>query len=146
MSEISNQEKQTLHLIRRNRFWLLMLWLLVLAIGALFCLNIALKNIHKDIYSLRAAWHGDTLHLVSAKDGPFMVTHLVKLRSSESEYAIAQLPQPVTIIDSRGHYFSKADIDGLTWIGFSGKEQPPPAVGAEVRALYFIPLETAPNP
>ena len=146
MADMSNQDKQILRLIRWNRFWLLVLWLLLLALGCLFCVKSVIKNIRKDVYSLRATWHGNTLHVHSVKDGPFVVTHLVKLRSPHGEYAAAQLPSPITIIDSRGHYFSKAEIDSLEWIGISGEEQVPPAVGAKVETFYFIPLETAPNP
>lgn len=136
---MSDQEKQLYRLVRWNRLWLVLLILLVLGFTGLFCVKKVLKN----VYSLHVAWHGDALHVYSGKDGPFVITHLVKL--GNSEYAAAQLPHPVTIIDSRGHYFSKVDIESLEWIGTSGKQQSPPAVGTDVKAFYFIPLETEPT-
>jgi hypothetical protein len=138
MADMTAQDKQIVRLIRWNRLWLLVLLLLLLAAVARFYYN----SVIKDVYSLHATWGGNTLHVHSAKDGPFVVTHLVKLE----EYAVAQLPRPITIIDSRGHYFSKSDIDKLDWIGSQGDKQAPPAVGTDVKAFYFVPLETAPAP
>ena len=138
MADMSNQEKQIYRLIRWNRFWLFLFLFLAIAFAGL----LYARSVLKDIHSLHVAWRGDALHVYSAKDGHFVITHLVKLSSPQGEYAAAQLPRPVTIIESRGHYFSKADIEGLEWIGISGEEQPPPAVGADVKVFYFIPKET----
>ncbi len=141
MPDKTSQEKHITRLVWWNRLWLILLLLIFLGFAARFYV----KSVLKDIYSLNVEWSGDTLHVFSVKDGPFVVTHLVKLRSRDGEYAAALLPDPVTIIDSRGHHFSKADIDRLEWIGTSGEKQAAPTVGAKVKAFYFIPLETAPN-
>lgn len=89
-----------------------------------------------------AAWGTSTLHIYSAKDGPWVVTHLVKLRQGTNEYAVAQLPVPATIIDSRGEYFTADFLQSLTWITRSGATSAPPEIGHPMKAFYFVPEES----
>jgi len=101
-----------------------------------------LHRVHEDIAALQLSWMGDRLKVYSSKDGPFVVTHLFQPWSGSRESSVALLPEPVTIIDSRGHQFSHADIQSLTWVGTSGKTAPPPLVGTDLKAFYWVPQET----
>jgi len=95
-----------------------------------------------QLHTLSLYWSGDELHAYSAKDGPYVVTHLFQPGSSSQQRSVAQLSNPVTIIDSSGHYFTYEEIQALTWVGSSGDTISPPAVGAEIKALYWIPRQT----
>lgn len=95
-----------------------------------------------DTFRPRIAWRTDSLHINSAKDGPWVVTHLIKLREGTNEYTVAQLPSPATIIDSRGERFTTNFLQSLTWVTHSGATSAPPASGHPMRALYFVPEET----
>ena len=95
-----------------------------------------------ETFRPRTAWGTGSLHICSPKDGPWVVTHLVKLPDGTNEYAIAQLPSPATIIDSRGEHFTTNFLQSLTWITHSGSTSAPPAIGHPMKAFYFVPEET----
>ncbi|MFO1488422.1 MAG: hypothetical protein U1F65_08085 [Verrucomicrobiota bacterium] len=115
----------------------------LLGILLLACVVVALvRYTIQKTYRLKATWRGESLKIYSAKDGPWVVTHLVKMRDGTNEYAVAQLPSPVTIIDSRGEYFSTGVIQSLTWITRSGSTSAPPVVGHPMKAFYFVPEQT----
>lgn len=101
-----------------------------------------IHKIREDVYALGASWQNDALHVYSAKDGPFVVTHLYQPRSDSRGSSVAQLPEPVTIIDSSGHYFTLTEIRALKWVGASGGKASPPSPGTEVKAFYWVPKET----
>ncbi|WP_146397761.1 hypothetical protein [Pseudobythopirellula maris] len=69
------------------------------------------------------------------------MTHLVAYQSDGYWRAVAQLPRPVTIIDSRGHHFGRAQIDSLEWIDIAGEVKAPPATGEPVGVMYLAPIE-----
>jgi hypothetical protein len=112
-------------------------------IALLACVSVVFVRHQKhEVYRLRAAWGAESLHIYSAKDGPWVITHLVKMRAGTNEYAVAQLPSPVTIIDSRGERFSTGFIHSLTWVTPSGSTSAPPLVGHPMSAFYFVPEQT----
>lgn len=121
---------------RGARVWLALLTLvLTMLVGVWFS-----RTQIKKIYRLSAVWSGEQIHVSSLKDGPWLVTHLVVYQNGYWR-AVAQLPAPVTIIDSRGHYFSREEIDKLKWIDFDGEKQAPPTVGEEIGVMYVVPNE-----
>ncbi|MDD5141598.1 MAG: hypothetical protein PHY43_15215 [Verrucomicrobiales bacterium] len=122
--------------IQKNLTALLAIAMLVY-IGVIFVQYV----VHKT-YQLKAAWDAESLHIYSAKDGPWVITHLVKMRAGTNEYAVAQLPSPVTVIDSRGEHFSIGFINSLTWITPSGSTSAPPVIGYPMRAYYLVPEQT----
>ena len=67
---------------------------------------------------------------------------MLKLRDGTNEYAVAQLPSPSTIIDSRGEYFTTNFLQSLRWITHSGDTSAPPAFGHPMKAFYFVPEES----
>ncbi|HEX7469350.1 MAG TPA: hypothetical protein VF437_01245 [Verrucomicrobiae bacterium] len=112
-------------------------------IALLACVSVVFVRHQKhEVYRLRAAWGAESLHIYSAKDGPWVITHLVKMRAGTNEYAVAQLPSPVTIIDSREERFSTGFIHSLTWVTPSGSTSAPPLVGHPMSAFYFVPEQT----
>jgi hypothetical protein len=125
---------------RMNRHTVILVALLcgvAIGIGVLFA-----RRMHEDISSLKLSWMNDGLKAYSSSDGPFVITHLFHPWSGSRESSVAQLPQPVTVIDSRGHFFTHADIRGLTWVGASGETNSPPSVGTDLKAFYWVPKET----
>jgi hypothetical protein len=90
----------------------------------------------------KATWGTETLHLWSAKDGPWIITHLVKLREGTNEYAVARLPCPALVIDSRGEIFTTNFLQSLDWITHSGTTSSPPTYGHPMKAFYFVPEAT----
>ncbi len=128
----------TLRLQRWNLFWLVLVASTALVLGAIFFVRMMTERVAR----LEATWRGDNLHIHSAKDGPFIVTHLFKPWINDQESCVAQLPQPMTIIDSRGHYFSGQEISSLIWIGASGRTNTPPSVGTPLRVFYLVPCQT----
>jgi hypothetical protein len=115
----------------------------LLVVALLICLGfVFLQHAVHEVHRLRVMWDGDNVHVFSASDGPFVMTHLARMRDGTNEYAVAQLPSPVTIIDSRGERFSAGFIDSLTWITPSGSTSAPPAVGSPMKAFYYIPEQT----
>jgi len=94
-----------------------------------------------EMFRLSARWSGEQIHVYSAKDGPWYVTHLVAYQSNGYWRAVAQLPTPVTIIDSRGHYFTPEQIGKLQWIDLCGETQAPPVVGENIGVMYSEPAE-----
>lgn len=95
----------------------------------------------REIFRLSARWSGEQIHVYSSKDGPWYVTHLVVYQSNGYWRAVAQLPTPVTIIDSRGHYFTAEQISKLQWIDLRGETQAPPVVGENIGVMYSEPAE-----
>jgi hypothetical protein len=117
--------------------------IVLLTIGFLAVAAIAVvRHQMTEMFRPKAAWGTSTLHVYSAKDGPWIITHLIKLRDGTNEYAVAQLPAPVTIIDSRGEHFTTNFLQSLTWITHSGDTSAPPAVGHPMKAFYFVPEES----
>jgi hypothetical protein len=115
----------------------------LLAVALLICLGfIFVQHAVHQVYRLGVAWDGDSLHVYSAYDGPWVITHLARVRDGTNEYAVAQLPSPATIIGSRGERFSAGFIHSLTWITPSGSNSAPPVVGSKMRALYYVPKQT----
>jgi hypothetical protein len=108
---------------------------------ALAVLGVTLiKWIDNRMFPLRVSWRSDKLHVSSSKDGPWIVTHLV-MRDT-NQYAVAALPTPVAIIDSRGEYFTTNFLQSLTWIANSGETSAPPRYGQRMKAFYFVPKQT----
>jgi hypothetical protein len=104
--------------------------------------TLIVRQLSAETFRPRAAWRTDSLHIYSAKDGPWVVTHLIKLPSGTNEYAVAQLPSPATIIDSRGEHFTSNFLQSLTWITHSGSTAAPPVIGHPMKAFYLVPQET----
>lgn len=127
-----------------NQFWLgLLLASAVLGVSLWF-----LSNSLQSQHQLRVRWSNDgDLRLSSFSDGPFVVTHLIlggREGENEGKKAVAELPKPVAIIDSRGASVSPEQLSKLTWRDISGQPVSPPGEGAPIRALYYRPLSTAP--
>jgi hypothetical protein len=102
-----------------------------------------LRTTFENMYQLSADWSGEQIHVYSMSDGPWLVTHLVAYQTNGYYWrAIAQLPSPVTITDSAGHYFSRQEIDKLQWVDTKGEKEAPPAVGENVGVMYIIPAES----
>jgi hypothetical protein len=95
-----------------------------------------------EMFRPKADWRASTLHVYSAKDGPWVITHLIKLRDGTNEYAVAQLPTPATIIDSRGEHFTTNFLQSLSWITHSGTTSSPPVIGHPMKVFYFVPEES----
>lgn len=127
-----------------NRFWLGLL-LASAVLGASLRL---LRNSIRSTHQLRVAWSNDGgLSFSSVSDGPFVVTHLIlggREAETEGKKAVAELPRPVAIIDSRGASLSPEQLGKLTWRDISGRPISPPGEGAPIRALYYRPLSTPP--
>jgi len=102
----------------------------------------ALRHLMTEMFRPKASWRTNTLHVYSAKDGPWVITHLIMLRSGTNGGAIAQLPSPSTITDSRGEHFTTNFLQALTWITHSGKTSAPPEIGHPMRVFYFVPEES----
>jgi hypothetical protein len=132
-----NESERALRRGRFNRIWLAILTIAFVSVAGLWVLD---KQV-EEAFQLQAGWSGDLLHVYSIKDGPWLVTHLIVYGDSGYWQAIAQLPQPVTIVDSAGHYFSKNDLDVLEWKDLHGKRQSPPSVGESVGLMYVVPSE-----
>jgi len=95
-----------------------------------------------EMFRPKADWGTSTLHIYSAKHGPWVITHLIKLRDGTNEHAVAQLPTPATIIDSRGEHFTTNFLQSLSWITHSGATSSPPVIGHPMKAFYFVPEES----
>jgi hypothetical protein len=138
---MTDPKQETVRRLNRHSIILALLVCCIVGIaGAIF-----LRTMPDRMYALRLSWMDDGLKVYSAKDGPFVVTHLFQPWSGSRESSVARLPEPVTIIDSRGHYFTRAEIQALTWVGASGRTNSPPAAGTVVKAFYWIPRETEPS-
>ena len=116
--------------------------MIVLVVALLGLLGIAIRW-HREMFRLEAKWRSDTLHVSSAKDGPWVVTHLVL--KDGGKYAVAALPSPVAIIDSRGERFTTNFLQSLTWIEDSGQTSSPPKVGDRVMVFYYVPEQSKPS-
>jgi hypothetical protein len=123
-----------------NRLWLSLL----VAAGAAWTCRALIGRIQADVRQLRVAWTGDGLALYSQSDGPFVVTHLVRWGAHDSEKAVARLPEPIAIIDSRGALVGRDTYEKLIWRNTAGDPVPAPPVGAPVGALYYRPEATDP--
>ena len=99
-----------------------------------------LNSTLSSVRALSVTWQSSgEIRLSSASDGPFVVTHLVKYGNNEGEKAVAQLPQPVAIVDSAGMTIEKDDISKLQWVNIYGQPVTAPKAGAEIKALYYRP-------
>src|SRR5437762_3510214 len=93
--------------------------LLIVALGVWWGIRFLQQSLQHG-QRLRTFWTPNGLHIVSTTDGPWVVTHLVKMRTEREEFAVAQLPTPVTNIDSRGEYFTTNLMQSLTWVSPHG--------------------------
>ena len=101
---------------------------------------ILFRDIEQRTFRLRVSWTNNNLHICSAKDGPWIVTHLVQMRPNSRFYdSVAQLPTPLTIIDSRGEYFPLQAMQSLSWVDHSGAQVAAPKPGQPMSAFYFVP-------
>jgi hypothetical protein len=141
MEKASPDNREMRRLVWWNRFWLGLLLLATMAWGA----NTLLDRARAGVRELRVRWDDGGLNLTSASDGPFVVTHLVRIgTATEAEKAVADLPTPIAIIDSGGAYIKREAYRKLTWRNFLGDPVPSPPEGAPIRALYYRPLATPP--
>ena len=135
---MSDPKEVIVRRLNRHTIILALVVCCILAVGGVSFL----RRIDDGMHTLRLSWMNGGLKVYSSKDGPFVVTHLFQPWSGSRESSVAQLLEPVTIIDSRGHYFTLAEIQALTWVGASGSTNAPPAVGTDLKAFYWIPRET----
>ena len=98
-------------------------------------------------YEIAAAWYDRSQHYVSARwkgnavalsiplDSPYQVTCLA-YDAPEGE-AIAELPEPIYLIESGGKTLTEAQMKRLIWrIDRTGKLTLAPASGTPVWAMY----------
>lgn len=137
--------REVRRLVWWNRLWAALLLIVAICWGWSAALNRAREATHR----LSVHWRVGGLTLRSASDGPFLVTHLALIGTSrEAEKAVAQLPEPLAIIDSGGAGISHDTYRKLVWKNFLGNPVPPPQPGAPLRALYthLIYSRPATNP
>lgn len=119
------------------RVCIVLIFLVLLGIAGLWFLNKTFEDVHR----LHARWDDNQIHVLSMRDGPWMVTHLVTYQNGYWD-KVAQLPKPITILDSYGYYFSQEEIAKLDWVDSKGEKQTPPAVGSKIGVMYFMPSES----
>lgn len=131
----------------RRLVWWNRFWAALLLIGAtLWVGSAALNRARESTQRLSVYWREGGLALRSASDGPFLVTHLALIGTpTEAEKAVAQLPEPLAIIDSGGATISRDIYRKLVWRNFLGNPVPSPQEGAPVRALYTRPVYSRPS-
>ena len=126
-----------------TRIWLVTVSLLLLVLIVLATGQFLVSRL-REATQPRADWSGGQIHVRAAKDGPWLITHLVVYDGNGRLKAVAQLPTPVTIIDSRGHRFSREEIDSLEWINTQDEREEPPATGDKIGVMFLIPSEGKP--
>jgi hypothetical protein len=98
---------------------------------------------HRIKAVLHASWHQSDLHLWSASDGPFVVTHLVCATEVDtghgSPHVTACLPEPILITDSAGCYITNDEFQALSWIDYLGRPAEVPALGSKTQSVYYRP-------
>ena len=121
----------------RDRAWIAWVVLIVVIMVAGIWFIVTLTSMK---LTPKASWDGERVSIVSG-DGPWMLIHLVVYRADGYRRAVAQLPEPVTIIESGALYFSREEINSLPWLGIDGKGQEPPGVGEAIGVMYVVPKE-----
>ncbi len=81
-------------------------------------------------------WDGNDL-CASTISRTFVVTHLAG--HADGLYVIAQLEPPVFNIDSEKVRIPRAVFEKLKWRTEGGETNDRPAIGSEIRALYYRP-------
>lgn len=120
-----------------SRFLLILITLALLVTAGIWILD----RYSTEMFRLSAKWVDDQIHVSSPRDGPWYVTHLVVYESEGHWQAIAQLPKPITIIDSRGHHFTREQINALEWTNLEGARQDPPTMNTAIGVMYLVPQE-----
>ena len=140
---MSTDDQQLRRLLVWNRVWIGLAVLLMLGLVGRW----GLQQVHDEHYALRVSWteEGD-LRFRSPSDGPFIVTHLVKVEPVEPTRSVAKLREPIVIIDSWGATLKKSEFESLTWLSYLGEPHPSPAAGTKLIAFYYRPLQTEPAP
>jgi hypothetical protein len=129
------QNKQIRRLLVWNRIWLL-LWVCV---GIAWGTRTALSYIDAQFFSLsseRPRKSTEGLRFSAASDGPFVITHLIDVKSR----SWAALPRSVAVTDSYGASFEIDDIKKLDWRGRHGEQVPFPEDNAAISVLFYRPL------
>jgi hypothetical protein len=137
---MSVNDTQVRRLVVWNRLWLGLFIAVLLGWAGVLWINHFIEN---HVRAIRVYWMDDGgIKLSSSSDGPFVVTHLAKVATSEQEKSVVRLSPPIVIVDSFGAIISKSEFDGLKWHGYMGDAHPPPAVGTAIQAFYYKPLVT----
>ena len=141
-SPVSKDSQQLRRLVIWNRIWIGLAVLLTLSLAGRW----VDQQIFTEIHKLHITWtaQGD-LDFSSLSDGPFIVTHLVKVQPIEPTPSVAELPIPIVIIDSAGAILKKSDFESLSWFSYLHEPHPAPIAGTQVIAFYYRPLRTGPT-
>lgn len=134
-------EREVRRLIGWNRLWLALLLVGAVAWGAQ---HMWIQE-RLETRALRMRWGEGGLKLYSASDGPFLVTHLVRLPGMDADKAVARLPDPLAIIDSGGAVVTREAYRKLVWRNYLGTPVAAPAEGSPLHALYTRPQYTPPT-
>jgi hypothetical protein len=146
MDSMKANDNQLRRLMLWNRFWLGLFMVLLVGGGGLSWFNRFVDNVDNNVRALKVSWIADGgIKFSSSSDGPFVVTHLVKVARSEQEKSVARLSQPIVIVDSAGATLSKSEFDKLSWHGYQGDAQSSPAAGTAITAFYYKPVVTKPS-
>ena len=134
-----SDRRQLRRLVLWNRLWIAAAVLLTLGLLGGWVIQTAVDRVN----SLRVSWteSGD-LRFRSISDGPFIVTHLLKVEPVEPTPSVAKLREPIVIIDSAGAVLKRTDFENLNWFSYLNEPHPRAAVGTEVIAFYYRPLRT----
>lgn len=125
--------------------WWNRLWLTLLLVGAIcWGAQRLLDQVKTNTRALNIRWQDGGLKLSSVSDGPFLVTHLVRLPGHDAREAIAQIPTPLAIIDSSGAKITRDEYLKLVWKNYTGTPAIAPVEGAPLRALYVRPVYSEP--
>lgn len=120
---------------------------LALLLGGIICGGYAtLDSLTADLKTLRLyeERNGD-LRFSASSDGPFVVTHLIRVEPGRGRTAVAALPEPIAIAESGGKILSRAQIARLRWIDNYSQPMTEFLPDSRFEAIYHRPLVAKPK-
>ena len=134
-------EKRVLRLERIHTFMLAATVLAALLFGGYLSLQFIEKTRHRLSASGRA---NSEIRLSAGSDGPFITTHLIRIRPAQAPFALARLPEPVVFVESGSRTISQEEAARLRWFDRFGEPVNEFYADEEIQALYYRPQVAKP--
>ncbi len=130
-------EKRVLGLERTQNFLLIVAGLAMLLSGGYISLQAVEKSRHRLWVS--GAANGE-VYLSAGSDGPFIVTHLIRVRPGQAPFALVRLPEPVVFVESGNRTITREETARLRWFDRFGEPVTEFYANERLQVLYHRPL------
>jgi hypothetical protein len=130
-------EKRVQRLERTHTFMLVATVLVALLYSGYLALRFVDGTRHHLSVSGEA---NDEIRLSAGSDGPFIATHLIRIRPGQAPFALTRLPESLVFVESGSRTITREEMARLRWFDRFGEPVTAFYVDERLQALYHRPL------